>query len=371
MGILIDPFPIYKYHCGVVNCIVFSSKSEFWPMSENNDANLATSPIVLLAQFDAQERGLNRLFLQIVGGYDVIEADNGVNLIKQLKKRPNIILLDTITQGGFLKALEIIRRNPELKHIPISIFSHEQHKLPECMRKGADGFIIKPSPPTSFLGKIWKLLGEEGQKNRAASSFANRFKRDIATIDNLPTLPTVYAEVERLCQNPDVSAEDLSKTIETDPSISLKLLNLANSAFFGFSRRIKSAHDAISLLGNQTVKNTVLNIAIFEATKNLKDSAGLDKNAFWLHSAAVGTIARFLCTRLELNRPEAFTAGIIHDMGKIIFDSLYKDFYTEVMSRVKMGDIFHLSSRRSHNWTQSLSNWPRIMRILAIATRFN
>ncbi len=294
---------------------------------------------VLLAQYDPQDRSFTRAFLQIVGGYVVLEVADGIGVIKNIKQSPDIIILDTIAQGDFLKALEIIRRSKALQSIPIVIYSNEQQKLPECIKKGADGFIVKPSSPSTFLAKLWKLLGTQGQKAASASGFADQYKRDISEIENLPTLPVVYTKVDELCKNKDVSADELSQVIETDPSISLKLLSLANSAFFGFSRTIKSVRDAVSLLGNQTVQNTILNIAVFEATKDLKNTTGLDKSAFWVHSSGVGSTARFLADKLKLDRPESYTAGIIHDMGKIIMDALYTDLYKEVLELVEKDNI--------------------------------
>ena len=294
---------------------------------------------VLLAQNDPQDRSFTRTFLQIVGGYEVIDVADGIGVIKQIKQRPDIILLDTVAQGKFLQALEIIRRSKALQAIPIAIYSNEQQKLPECIKKGADGFIVKPTSPSALLAKLWKLLGSESQKAASAAGFSDKYKRDLSQIENLPTLPVVYTEVDQLCKNPDVSADQLSKVIETDPSISLKLLSLANSAFFGFSRKINSIRDAVSLLGNQTVQNTILNIAVFEATKDLENTAGLDKGEFWVHSSAVGSTARYLAEALKLDRPESYTAGIIHDMGKIIMDALYSDFYTEVLQKVEKENI--------------------------------
>ena len=294
---------------------------------------------VLVGQQDPQDRDFLRLFLDIVGGYEVLEAADGIGLIKQLKRRPDLILMDTAAEGRFLRALEIVRRTPAMRDLPVIIYSSDQTKLTETVEKGVDGFVIKPSPPATLLGKIWRILGAESRKEATPGSFADRYKKDVGQIDNLPTLPTVYTEVDRLCQDPDVAAEDLSKVIETDPSITLKLLNLSNSAFFGFSRRINSVRDAISLLGNQTVRNTILNIAVFEATKDVKESAGLNRNQFWLHSAGVGSAARFLSTKLKLNRDEAFTAGIVHDMGKIILDGLYTEFYADVLAKVAEGTL--------------------------------
>lgn len=302
---------------------------------------------VLVAQADPDERAFLRLFMEVVGGYDVTEAQDGIGLIRELKGRPDLVIMDTAEQGKFLRALEIIRRTPAVKHLPVAVYSNEQQRLTECHRKGADGFIMKPSSPAALLGKIWKLLGSGGPQAATASDFANRYKKDVDKIDNLPTLPTVYAEVDRLCQDPDVGSDQLSSVIENDPSITLKLLNLANSAFFGFSRKINSVRDAISLLGNQTVRNTILNIAIFEATKDLKDSAGLNKNEFWLHSVGVGSVARFLGQKLELTREDTFTAGIVHDMGKIILDALYTDFYADVLKQVAAEGISILQAEEA------------------------
>lgn len=150
----------------------------------------------------------------------------------------------------------------------------------------------------------------------------------------MPTLPTVYAQVEELCADPNVEAGELAKIIETDPSITLKLLRLSNSAFFGFTREIKSIGDAVSLLGNETVKNAVLSISVFEATKDMDESAGIDRKAFWQHATAVGSIVRFIAKKMNIQREECFTAGILHDVGKIVLDGLFADFYSGALKAV-------------------------------------
>jgi HD-like signal output (HDOD) protein len=286
---------------------------------------------VLIAQQDAADREFVRTFLEVVGGYEVIEALSGVDLIRKLRLQPHLILLDTQMKGDVLRALELMARAPALEHTAIAVLSYEQTKIRLCLEKGADGFIVKPFSPDALLAKIWKVLGTEQPEATAEVAFTRNFKKQLSKIENLPTLPSVYAEVDRICQNPDVAAEELSRAIEADPPITLKLLKLANSAFFGFTRRIKTVKDAVSLLGNQAVRNAILNIAIYEATKGLNASAGLNKKLFWAHSAGVGSIARFLNQRLKLSREDSFTAGIIHDMGKIILDALYSDYYGEVL----------------------------------------
>lgn len=289
---------------------------------------------ILVAQENGKDREFAARFLETLGGYETLPVPDGMSLIKALKNRPDLILMDTARKGQFLQALEIIRRTEAYSETPIVIYSAEQQLLPAIANKGINGFIVKPVAPGVLLGKLWKVLGEESRKEASAAGFSDKFRKDIDKIDNLPTLPTVFAEVDRLCKNPDVGADELSKVIETDPSITLKLLSLANSAFFGFSRKINTVSEAISLLGNKTVQNAVLNISVYEATKDLENSAGLDKKDFWAHSAAVGSVARFICKTMKIERDEAFTAGIVHDMGKIILDSLYVEFYKDVLQKV-------------------------------------
>ena len=310
-------------------------------MAENGQ-----SKKILIAQQDPAERRFLQTFLEVVGGYEVTEARNGVDLIHKLKLQPDLLLLDTQLQGDVIRALELMVRAPALEHTAFVILSYEQTKIRVCLDKGADGFIIKPFSPDALLAKVWKVLGIEGPAASATPAFTRDFKKQIARIENLPTLPSVYADVDKICQNPDASADEMSRVIETDPSITLKLLKLANSAFFGFTRRISTVRDAISLLGNKTVRNAILNISIFEATKDLPNSAGLNKKQFWAHSAGTGSIARFLSDRLKLGRDDAFTAGIIHDMGKIILDAIYADYYREVLRLVSARGISILEAEQ-------------------------
>lgn len=290
---------------------------------------------ILLAQQDATDREFTKAILEVIGGYEVIDAHSGVDLVRKLRTQPQLILLDTQMKGDVLRLLELMSRSSALERTPIAFLSYEQTKIRVCLEKGADGFVIKPCPPDMLLAKIWKVLHAEQPEVTAGGAFTRSYKKQISKIENLPTLPSVYADVDRVCQNPDVSADELSRAIETDAAITLKLLKLANSAFFGFTRRIRTVKDAISLLGNKTVRNAILNISIYEATKGLETSAGLNKKQFWVHSAGCGSIARFLSQKLKLDREDSFTAGIIHDMGKIILDALYADYYAEVLKAVE------------------------------------
>jgi putative nucleotidyltransferase with HDIG domain len=287
---------------------------------------------LVLAQKEPQDQRFLTALLSTVGGFEVVGAMSASGVIRGLLQSPDLILVDPHVRGNFMRALELMRRMPKLNHVAIAALTGDYGQAERCAGKGFNGFISKPFRPESILAKVWKILDSApplpGDGGNAALNV------EVDNIEGLPTLPTVYAQVEQKCADPNVSADQLAEVIETDPSITMKLLKLSNSAFFGFSREIKSIRDAVSLLGNETVKNAVLSISVFEATKDQEESAGLDKKEFWRHSTAVGSAARFIAKKMRIQREEAFTAGILHDIGKIILDGLYCEFYEPILKSI-------------------------------------
>ena len=287
---------------------------------------------VLVAQKDGSDRRFVSTFLETVGGMRVVEAASAADAVHKLQSGPDLILVDPQIEGDFLRAVELMRRTPKLNHVGIAVLSADRRQIQRCKGKGFNGFILKPFTTQGLLARIWKLL--DSVPPLPGDGGPAKLDVEIDTIEDLPTLPSVYARVEELCEDPDVSADELARVIETDPSITMKLLKLSNSAFFGFNRQIQSVRDAISLLGNQTVKNAVLSISIFEATKDQAETGGLDKRAFWMHSTACGSIVRFVARKAQALSEECFTSGILHDIGKVILDGLYPQFYRNVLKAV-------------------------------------
>jgi putative nucleotidyltransferase with HDIG domain len=291
-----------------------------------------TPKSILVGQKEKVDRDFIHMFLDKIGGFRVIGAASAADVIQKLRQNPDLILVDPKIEGNILKAAELIRRMPKLNHVGLAIVTADLSAFDQCKGKGFDGIIEKPFTPKGLLAKIWKIL--ESTPPLPGDGTPAKLEVDIDSIEGLPTLPSVYAQVEQLCEDPDVDADDLAKVIETDPSITMKLLKLSNSAFFGFNREIKSVKDAVSLLGNQTVKNAVLSISVFEATKGMETSGGLDLKEFWRHSAACGSVVKFIAKKMRIDREESFTAGILHDIGKVILDGLYSQFYEGVFKTV-------------------------------------
>jgi putative nucleotidyltransferase with HDIG domain len=136
-------------------------------------------------------------------------------------------------------------------------------------------------------------------------------------VNQLAPLPAVAMKVLQL-------AEDVASTIATDQALTARLLRLANSAYFAAGREITTVRDAVVLLGMAEVRRLVLTTALMG---NFSDDTGaLSLPAFWGHALAVGMVAEVMARHTGLATPEeAFTAGILHDIGKLVMNQYAKE----------------------------------------------
>ena len=145
-------------------------------------------------------------------------------------------------------------------------------------------------------------------------------------IESLPTLPAIAAQLLRLLTENNSSISRMSQLITSDPSITSKILKIANSAFYGVRKKIDTIRLAMVVLGLNEIRNIVLSVSIFRTFSDVDDSDSFDRDKFWHHSIAVGHFARVLVKELKINtHGEEFTAGLIHDIGKIVMDQYFHD----------------------------------------------
>jgi putative nucleotidyltransferase with HDIG domain len=153
---------------------------------------------------------------------------------------------------------------------------------------------------------------------------------------DIPTLPIVAVTVNKMLQDCDTSIRELSKTIEKDQAIVSKLLRLVNSAFYGFQAKINTTSHAVAVLGFNTVRNAVVSVSIIEAFSRKGSTENFDITHFWKHSIAVAVTGRNLAEDTRLASPdEAFVAGILHDMGKVVLVQYFKDLFSQVWTSIQ------------------------------------
>jgi putative nucleotidyltransferase with HDIG domain len=151
----------------------------------------------------------------------------------------------------------------------------------------------------------------------------------IMTAADLPTIPVVAIKVMQLIESEQATAEELAKVVASDPAVAARVLKISNSSFYGCQRQILTLSSAIVVLGFSTLRSLVVAASV----KQVYKPYGLTEKMLWEHSFAAGLAARIIAAQTRAaNQEEAFLAGLFHDIGKIIMNSLDRVKFQEVMS---------------------------------------
>lgn len=134
--------------------------------------------------------------------------------------------------------------------------------------------------------------------------------------DRLPNVPEVVRQLIQQLNNPAADYGEIAEKVSQDQTLSLKILRLVNSAHFGLSRKVSSLDQAVVMLGMVRLKTLVIASGI---ASSVKDVEGLDLKKFWGESFQVAALAKWFAERdTEVDPDIAFTAGLIHNIGRLL-----------------------------------------------------
>jgi putative nucleotidyltransferase with HDIG domain len=157
-----------------------------------------------------------------------------------------------------------------------------------------------------------------------------KLRAEIVNARDVPTIPVLLLRILRVVDGERASAKDLVDLMQRDQALAGRVLRLANSGFFACSREVATLSRAVMLLGFQTVKNLALGIKIMET---MMGRGGPGLAALWEHSALVGAAARLIAQRTRKADPEeVFTAGLLHDIGKVILRIRFAAVYDRIVA---------------------------------------
>lgn len=161
------------------------------------------------------------------------------------------------------------------------------------------------------------------------------FKRILDGIEKVPTLPVVVNSILELMENPKTSAEDVNRIIRMDQALAARILKIVNSAFYGFPRQISTVTQAVVILGFNAVKSLALSASVIQIF-GTKSTDGFDVKAFWEHSISTGVMANMVGRRINYPLPEeCLIAGILHGIGKLIFDQYLHTLFLQAVKKAK------------------------------------
>lgn len=153
----------------------------------------------------------------------------------------------------------------------------------------------------------------------------------INKISGFPVLPTMTSRLMGLLNDPNASVAEITKVIQYDPALTANLLKAANSAYLGLSKKVDSLSEAFFRLGTKWVYQMSISSLIKSNMNRPVSGYDLSGKDLWRHSVAVAQMSDILCQLLDIKESSVvFTAGLLHDMGKIIMGEFVSNSFEKI-----------------------------------------
>lgn len=164
---------------------------------------------------------------------------------------------------------------------------------------------------------------------------AEQLKNIIMTTRDLPAMPQVAAKVLELSSDPDTSAQKLQQVIADDQAMTARILKIANSAMYACSRKVRTLTEAIVMLGFNSIRSLVVTSAARNLYNTNSSRTGLKERLLWEHSIGTAFASRILAQEHVPNlTEEAFLAGLMHDIGKLVLNQKVPQEFDEIVQIV-------------------------------------
>ncbi len=156
----------------------------------------------------------------------------------------------------------------------------------------------------------------------------------ISTLKDLPSLPHILVKLMEACHDESGSLEDIAEILTNDPSLCSKVLRLVNSAYYGLGSRVESIDQAVAYLGTNAVKNIAISSGVYQVYNSRKGDNAFNLKLFWWHSLKCALLSRIFAKEIGYGSlEEAFVAGLLHDIGKLVLWVNFSDKYTELIKK--------------------------------------
>jgi HD-like signal output (HDOD) protein len=276
--------------------------------------------------------GLKRMLFAFDNAWTSEFASNAEEALRMLSERRfDLIVADMRMPGmnGVELLTEVAQRHPHMVRVILSGTWDQDLCMQAAMT--AHQYLSKPCDP-------------EVLKSTLERAFALRdvlmepsLKELISRTASLPSAPAIYHQLIDALRNPEVSAQQLGAIIATDIGMTAKVLQLVNSAFFGLRRHITSPQDAVFFLGSDAIKALAISVSAFSMFNASKSSRRFSIDALQEHSLGVAALAREIGKSQEIPKlmlDDAFVAGLLHDVGKLVLVSSHPEKYAGVLDAV-------------------------------------
>jgi putative nucleotidyltransferase with HDIG domain len=272
--------------------------------------------------------------------FHVAFAENPEMLKEALSKgTPDLVFLSMDLEG--INALTLCERLSGAG-IGVAMVSSEvtRRLVLDLYGRGALDLFARPLRPGLLVERTERALQRLGKKlsvknhleldfNPAAKP-REKVQLLLKETEEILALPFAVAEIIRLCNDPATSAQDLEKPVRSDPATTAMIMRRANSA--RYAGKATTIDRGIVRIGLRATRNIVASFSVFNLFSAEDKSLGFNRIWFWFHSLASGLCAQNIATLLRYKLPEdAFMAGLLHDIGKIVLDDFVNEDYQKAL----------------------------------------
>lgn len=183
--------------------------------------------------------------------------------------------------------------------------------------------------------------GGNGSEQNAKKNY---YKNFLSNIINLPPIPATMEKVIQILDDPSTSASDLGNVINHDQALAAKILAVANSPLYGIPKKVSTIEFAIVILGFDHIKNIVIALSLMEAF-NPKNDKRWNKQHYWQHSFLTACMAKRIAEDLGYHKSgEAFTGGLLHDLGISVIKKYFDKQYNEICDTAEKENITYMEA---------------------------
>lgn len=279
--------------------------------------------------------GLRRMLRDMRHVWDMAFVNSGMEAINLLaQERFDIIVSDMrmpVIDGAMLLS-QVRKLYPYMTRIILS--GHAEREAIMKSVRLAHQYLSKPCDPDEL-----KQVLQQTAAMRWLLAHDDLISL-VAQIESLPSLPQSYSMLLEALNSDDVTMGKVAELISQDMGMTTTVLKLVNSAFFGLPNQVASPEQAVNLLGLDIIKGLVLSQGLFNTLK-VQQVPGMSFEGLWRHCQTVGCLAKQIMQMEGQERymaDQAFIAGIMHDVGKLVLATVKPQEYAKVIKVVRETD---------------------------------
>lgn len=280
--------------------------------------------------------GLKRMLRPMHREWDMSFAEGGVQALNMLgEKSFDVVVSDMKMPGmdGSQLLFQVRNQFPQTVRIILSGYSEKEMVMKSVGT--AHQYISKPCDSETLKETVSRACALRDLLT------SEKIRRLVSQIKTVPSLPTLYNELLAELNLSEPSMQKIAEIVKKDIGMTVKILQIINSAFFGLRRNISDAGEAIGFLGLDTVMALTLSIGVFSQFDSKNDTGSIPQR-LWEHSMSVAMTAKAIAKSADKETAnDSFTAGLLHDVGKVLLAVNLPEQFAKIEELMHSEQISH------------------------------